>query len=359
VRRTTLLLSATLVAALSLTACGSARQKANAVASQSVNPVSLGTPATSLRLGYFANVTHAPAILAVADGDLAKQLGTTTLKTSIFSAGPAEVTALMSGALDAAFVGPSPAISAFVKGKGAYVVVSGAVSGGAELVVKPSITSVAQLKGAKIATPQLGNTQDVAARAYMKSQGFTTTTTGGGDVHLLPAPSNSAILTEYTSGSIDGAWVPEPYASKLVLEDGAHVLVDEKSLWPGGQFTTTVLLVSKAYLIAHGQTVKELIQAELDAISALQTSPAASEATINAALPKLGGKTLKSATLARAFSEITPTDDPIASSLATEQAHAVAAGLLQSSDLHGIFQLGLLDSLLSAQGKAAVDTDGY
>ncbi len=353
-----LIATALLAVPLVLTACGSARQQASALASQTVGATT-GTPAATLRLGYFANVTHAPAILAVADGDLAKQLGSTKLQTKIFNAGPAEVTALLGGSIDAAFVGPSPAINAFVKGSGGYVIVAGAVSGGAELVVKPSITTPAELKGAKIATPQLGNTQDVAARAYVKSIGLTATTDGGGEVHILPAASNSAILTSYKSGAIDGAWVPEPYASRLVLEDGAHVLVDEKSLWPQGQFTTTVLVVSKKYLAAHGATVKALITAELDAINQLQSSPAASEATINAALPKLGGTLLKPAVLTRAFSEITPTDDPIASSLATEQAHAVAAGLVKNASLDGIFQLSQLNAILAAQGKPSVSTAGY
>ncbi len=343
---------------VALAACGGAREKASTLASASVS-ADAGTAAGTLRLGYFANITHAPAILAVADGDLAKQLGSTKLETKVFNAGPAEVTALLGGSIDAAFVGPSPAINAFVQSKGTFVIVAGAMSGGAELVVKPSITTIAQLKGAKIATPQLGNTQDVAARAFMASHGFTTNTTGGGDVHLLPAASNSAILTSYASGAIDGAWVPEPYASRLVTENGAHVLVDEKSLWPNGQFTTTVLVVSKAYLTAHGQTVKALLAAEIDAINKLKSDPTGSQATINAALPALGGKTLKAAALTRSFAEITPTYDPIASSLATEEQHAVSAGLLKQADLHGIFALQQLNALLSSQGQPAVDTAGY
>lgn len=344
--------------AIALTACGGARERAAALASQTVG-TSAGTPAASLRLGYVANVTHAPAILAVADGELQRQLGSTTLRTTIFNAGPAEVTALLGGSIDAAFVGPSPAINAFVEGSGDYVIVAGAMSGGAELVVKPSITAPAQLKGATIATPQLGNTQDVAARSYLKSHGFTTTTAGGGDVHLLPAASNAAILTSYRSGALDGAWVPEPYASRLVAEDGAHVLVDEKALWPQAQFTTTVLVVSKNYLADHGATVQALVTAEFDAIGRLQADPTGSEATVDAALPTLGATTLKPAVLTRAFAEITPTLDPLAASLAAEQAHAVAAGLVKDADLHGIFQLALLNDVLAAAGKPAVSSAGY
>lgn len=351
------LVALVLLATSSVAACGGARESAASLAARNVGAAP-GTAASTLRLGYFANVTHAPAILAVADGDLAEKLGSTQLKTTIFNAGPAEVTALLGGSIDAAFVGPSPAINAFVQSKGRFVIVAGAVSGGAELVVKPSIVTAAQLRGAKIATPQLGNTQDVAARAYLASKGFTTTTTGGGDVHLEPASKNSVILTEYASGAIDGAWVPEPYASELVAK-GAHVLVDERSLWPGGRFTTTVLVVNKAYLAQHGQTVKALIEGELHAIEQLQSHPSSAQAAINAALPTLGGTRLEPAVLSRAFADITPTADPVATALATEQAHAVATGLLTPSDLHGIFQLSQLGALLETQGKPAITSAGF
>ncbi|MCW2776714.1 MAG: sulfonate transporter substrate-binding protein, partial [Frankiales bacterium] len=177
-----------------------------------------GTPAAELRLGYFANVTHASAVYGVGSGDFQKSLGSTKLSTQIFNAGPAAVEALFAGSLDAAYLGPSPAINAFVKSNGdAIRIVSGATSGGAALVVAKGITSPQQLKGKIVADPQTGGTQDVALRTWLKGQGFTEDATGAGDV-TIRAQENAQSLQEFQAGRIAGAWVPEPWASRLVLE---------------------------------------------------------------------------------------------------------------------------------------------
>ena len=200
---------------------------------------SSGSPKASgtavLRLGYYPNLTHATAIVGVDQGIFAKDLGSKVqLKTSTFTAGPEEVTALFADALDAAYMGPNPAINAYIKSRGQAVrIISGATSGGAFLVVKKSINSAADLKGKTIAAPQLGNTQDVALRNWLKSKGLRTTTAGGGDVKILDQ-DNATSLDTFKQGQIDGAWVPEPWASRLVVEGGAKVLVVERDLWPGG-----------------------------------------------------------------------------------------------------------------------------
>jgi NitT/TauT family transport system substrate-binding protein len=201
----------------------------------------------TLRLGYFPNVTHAPAILGVENGTFAKALGKDVgLETKTFNAGPAAVEALLAGALDASYIGPNPAINAFAKSKGEAIrIIAGATSGGAALVVKPSITKAADLKGKKVASPQLGNTQDVALRAWLGEQGLKTNPQGGGDVSILPQ-ENSQTLDTFKAGDIDGAWVPEPWVSRLVQEGSGKVLVDEKELWPGGRFVTTHLIVRTA-----------------------------------------------------------------------------------------------------------------
>ena len=138
----------------------------------------------TVHLGYFPNLTHAPALVGVAQGIFAKDLAPDTLSTQTFSAGPAENQALLSGSLDIAFEGPSAALSAYSSSHGAIAIVAGAASGGAGLVTKASITSPSQLKGTTLASPQLANTQDVALRYWLKTQGYTTTTSGGGDVHV-------------------------------------------------------------------------------------------------------------------------------------------------------------------------------
>jgi NitT/TauT family transport system substrate-binding protein len=315
-----------------------------------------GTPATSLRLGYFANVTHSTAIAEVANGTLAKDLGSTSLSTQVFSAGPTEMTALISGQLDAAYVGPSSALSAWIKSdKQGLTIVAGAETGGAELVVDSSITSAAQLKGTTIADPQLGNTQDVALRYWLKGQGYTTTLQGGGDVTVQPE-ANATTLSLFEQGKIQGAWLPEPWASRLVVEGHGHVLVDEKSLWPGGQFATTNLVVATSYLQAHPQTVAELLDAQIATNQWITANPTAAQTLISGAIKKLTGSTIKSSEMVRAWAEESVTNDPLVSSLQTSLAHAVATGQLKSTSLTGIFDLTLLNQELAKAGQPPVPT---
>ena len=334
------------VAALTLTAaCGSGSATSAAPATKTAS----GTAAT-LRLGYFANVTHASAVYGIASGGFQKALGGTALKPSVFSAGPVAIEALRGGGLDAAFVGPNPAVNGFAQTKGKLLrIVAGTTSGGAALVVKSSITSVDQLAGKKIATPQLGNTQDVAAKSYFKDKGVAVT---------IVNQENAQTLDLFKSGQIDGGWVPEPWASRLVLDGGGKVLVNEASLWPEGRFVTTQLVVRKAYLDEFPGTVAALIKGLIDANEAVATKSAAVQATINAQLKKDTGKALSPAVLSAAFANLTPTIDPIASSLATSAKHAELIGLLKPVDLKGIYDLTILNKLLAAAGKPVISDAG-
>ncbi len=305
-----------------------------------------GSPAALLRLGYFPNVTHATAVYGDASGVLAGALGSTRLRTQTFPAGPAAVEALFAGALDAAYLGPNPTINAFVQSRGEAVrIVGGATSGGASLVVRPGISDVAQLRGARIAAPQTGGTQDIALRQFLTGHGFAVDRGGRGDVTVL-AQDNPVTLSAFAAGHIDGAWVPEPWASRLVLEAGGSVLVDEKDLWPGGRFVTTHLVVRTDYLRAHPQTVRALLEGSVEANRQLNADPATARPVVNSALERLTGRPLPAATLDRAFSSMVSTDDPVASSLASSAEHAVAAGLLGEVDLRGIYDLTLLREVL-------------
>jgi NitT/TauT family transport system substrate-binding protein len=340
--------------ALSTSACSHA---ATTTAAATPSASSTGTPAASLSLGYFANVTHSTPIVGVANGFYTAKLGSTKLTTQIFSAGPTEMTALLAGKLDAAYVGPSAALTAYIQSKGAALkIIAGAETGGAELVVNSSITTVADLKGKTIADPQLGNTQDVALRYWLKQQGYTTTLQGGGDVTIEPE-ANATTLTLFEEGKIQGAWVPEPWASRLVVEGGAHVLVDEKTLWPGGQFATTNLVVNTAFLNAHPQTVAELLQGQIAANAWIEANPAQAQTVINAQLVKLTGKALKASEITRSWAEETVTNDPIAASLQTELNHAVSDGLLQNSPIDGIYDLTPLNQALTAAGDPTISAD--
>jgi NitT/TauT family transport system substrate-binding protein len=314
--------------------------------------------ATALRLGYFPNVTHATPVVGVAKGFYAKRLGSTTLTTQTFNAGPAEVEALFAGGLDAGYLGPNPAINAWAKSKGAIRIISGATSGGASLVVQPGINSAADLKGKRLASPQLGNTQDVALRAWLKSNGLTPSSqTEQGDVQVEPS-DNATTLQLFQDKKIDGAWVPEPWASRLVLDGGGKVLVDEKTLWPGGKFVTTHLIVRSEYLDKYPQTVKALLEGQVDTVDWIAKNIAAAKSTVNAEIKRITGKALKDKVLDRAWSNILITNDPVASSLKKSADDAIAAGLLKSVDLKGIYDLTLLREVLSGGGQGTVDDAG-
>ncbi len=334
--------------------CGSSSPStASGSSSSSASAVSKGT--VTLRLGFLANVTHAPALVGLNKGFFTKDLGNgVVLKTSVFSSGTQETTALLAGQLDAAYVGPNPAINAWQKSGGKAIrVISGAASGGAALVVKPSISSVSQLKGQSLATPSLGNTQDVALRYYLKSHGLTTTQTGGGDVSIKPISPNSDAVLEFKSGQIAGGWEPAPYDAEMVA-DGGKELVNEASLWPGGKFVTTNLVVTQSFLAANPSVVNDLLKGNIESVNYINQNSPAAAAAANAELTTLLGKGLKSSALAASFKQITFTVDPIASSLAADAQHAVAVGLLKPVTLNGIYDLGPLNALLKADGQAQV-----
>jgi NitT/TauT family transport system substrate-binding protein len=313
-----------------------------------------GEPVT-LRLGYFPNLTHATAIVGVEDGHFAKALGENKLRTQTFNAGPEATQALLSGALDATYIGPGPSTNAYAKSGGQAVrIISGATSGGAALVVKPEITSVADLKGKKIATPQLGNTQDIALRSYLKEKGLETTQEGGGDVQIVPQ-ENSQTADTFATGEIDGAWVPEPYLSRLVNE-GGEVLVDERTLWPEGKFVTTNLLVRTDFLQQHPDVVKALLEGQVAANESVNDDPANAQKVVGTSIGKLTGKPLDPKLVAQAWKTLTFTDDPLSSSLITGAEHATDVGLLDKVDnLRGIYDLELLNEVLKAKGLPEVE----
>lgn len=308
-------------------------------------PAASGT-AAALRLGYFANVTQASAVYGVATGGFQKALGGTRLKPSVFRAGPAAIEAMRGGSLDAAFLGPNPAVNGFSQTDGTLLrIVAGTTSGGAALVVRPSITSVDKLDGATIATPQLGNTQDVAAKAWFRAKGVEPEVVN---------QENAQTLDLFKAGKLDGGWVPEPWASRLVLDGGGRVLLDEKDLWPGGQFVTTHLVVRQEFLTRYPETVEALLKGLMDATAAVSTKSGRVQAVVNAQLLKDTGKQLAPEVLAAAFAHLTPTVDPVASSLATSARNAEQVGLLKHVDLRGIYDLRILNRLLVAAGRPEV-----
>ncbi len=308
-----------------------------------------GAPVT-VRLGFLTNITHASALVGLKEGFFTKALGSAgTLTPTAFSTGTQETTALLAGQLDAAYVGPNPAINAFQKSNGSAIkIISGAATGGASVVVAKGITSAAGLKGKSIATPSLGNTQDVALRYWLKQNGVTTTTTGGGDAFIKPTTPNSAAVLEFKSGQVAGGSEPAPYDIEMV-QDGGTVLLSE----PG---VTTLLVVTQSFLAAHPAIVADLVKAQVQANDFIKSSPTAAQADANAELGSYTGKPLKASLVAAAFKEITFTDDPDASSLTTDASQAESLGLLKSANLSGIFDLGPLNTALAAAGESQVSS---
>jgi sulfonate transport system substrate-binding protein len=309
----------------------------------------------TLRLGYFPNVTHASALVGVEGGIFKEKLGTNVqLETSTFNAGPQAVEALNSGALDATYIGPNPAINAFAQSGGEAIrIISGATSGGAFLVVKPTIKNAKDLKGKQVASPQLGNTQDVALRTWLKKKGLKTDTAGGGDVSILPQ-ENAQTVDLFKQGQLDGAWVPEPWATRLVQEGGGKVLVDESTLWPKGQYVTTQLIVRTQFLKDHPDAVKRLLEGQVAANDLIKNDPDQAQQLVGQGINNATGKPLAADVIAASFKNLTFTNDPIATSLRKSAKDAEAAGLLKAVDLKGIYNLKLLNQVLTKQGEPTV-----
>lgn len=313
--------------------------------------------AGTLRLGYFPNVTHAPALVGVEEGLFTNALGSgVDLQTFTFNAGPEAIEAVFAGAVDITFIGPNPAINAHAKSKGEAIrIISGSTSGGAFLVVKPGIVSATDLRGTTLATPSLGNTQDVALRSWLADNGLTTTKEGGGDVSILPQ-ANATTLEAFIGGSIDGAWVPEPWATRLVQEGGGTVLVDERDLWPqtDGQYVTTHVIVRTEFLEQHPDIVQAFLAGLADSIDLIAAKPDQAQADVVKQIDAITGKSNDPAVVTASWANLTFTLDPIAASLQGSADDAIAVGLLDPVDLNGIYDLSLLNRVLVERGRPEV-----
>ena len=336
-------------AALLLAGCSSSSSSSSTSGSTSSANAAGSSPVT-VRLGLLSNITHAPALVALKEGYFTKALGSAgTLKATAFSSGTEETTAILAGQLDAAYVGPNPAINAWQKSDGkAIKIVSGAATGGASIVVKQGITSASQLKGKSLATPSLGNTQDVALRYWLKQHGLTTNATGGGDAFVKPTKPNSAAVLQFKSGQIAGASEPAPYDIQMV-SDGGTVLLSE----PG---VTTLLVVTQSFLSAHPAVVADLVKAQVQANAFIKSNPTQAQADANAELASYTGKPLKASLVAASFKEITFTNDPDAASLKTDADQAASLGLLKPVNLDGIYNLDPLNKVLAAAGESQVSS---
>ncbi|MEU2259872.1 aliphatic sulfonate ABC transporter substrate-binding protein [Streptomyces sp. NPDC019645] len=315
--------------------------------------------ADTVRIGYFPNLTHATALVGVQEGLIQKELGGTRIAPQTFNAGPSEIEALNGGSLDIGFIGPSPSINGYVKSQGKNLrIISGSASGGVKLVVNPDrIKTLDDVEGKRIATPQKGNTQDVAFLNWVAGKGWKVDAESGkGDVSVVRT-DNKVTPDAYKSGSIDGAWVPEPTASKLVSE-GAKVLLDETSLWPGNQFVITNIIVSQTFLKEHPDVVEAVLRGTVKTNAWINANPEKAKASANAALKAETGKELAPEVIDPAWPSIRITDDPLAATLKTQSEWAVKAELIDEPDLNGIYDLTLLNKVLKAEGRPEVADAG-
>ena len=351
--------TAALAAGLGLPAANAAPAAAPSAASAALPKL---PTAPVVRIGFFANVTHAPALIAIQLRLFETFLGKdgTAVEYTLFNAGPAEIEAMKGGAIDIGYIGPNPSIAGYTSTGGTLLrVVSGAASAGAQFVVKPGINSVADLKGKKFATPQLGGTQDVALRSYLKDNNLTFNASGGGDVAIIPT-DNATSLALFKRGDIDGGWLPEPWASRLVLEAGAKVFVDEKTLWPGGQFVTTNIIASQKFLAQYPGTVRSVLQANNSAIKYIAANVVTSKDLVQQQIKRWTGAQLADNVINRAWGNLSFTWNPLPLTLKKSADDAVNAGLLTlgANKLAGIYDLRLLNQVLKAAKAKAVTAAG-
>ncbi len=316
--------------------------------------MSLGTGhgrTTAIRVGYFPNITHAQAVIGIADGTFAKALGDgVEIEKYIFNAGPSVIEAMMSGNLDLAYIGPNPAITGYMRTQGTLLkIVAGAASGGAALVVRADagIKNPKGLSGKRIASPQLGNTQDVALRYFLKKHGYQLLEKGG-TVQVLPI-ANPDQLTLFQKKEIDGAWAVEPWVSRLVSEAGGVVLVDERELWPKGRFVTANIIVSRKYLKEHPAIVKRWLAAHVDLTRRINADQTVAQFRLNQELKRITGAAIPEATLAQAFTRFELTYDPLPKTLLVAADRAFDLGYLGKTKpaLSGIYDLKLLNEVLA------------
>ncbi len=313
---------------------------------------------TVIHVGAFPNITHSQAMVGKSNGWFEKAMGPkVTIDWKSFNAGPSAIEALFAGAIDMTYIGPNPAISGYVRSNGeALRIVAGATSGGAALVVRndSGIQKPEDFHGKKVASPQMGNTQDVALRAWLLSHGMKSKEKGG-DVQVIPL-ANPDQLTLFLKKDLDGAWAPEPWATRLIKEGNGRLFLDERTLWPNGQFVTAHLIVRTQFLKDHPDLVKNWIRAHVELTDWINGHLPEAKKLLNQQIQKETGKALPDAVLDDAFERLQPTYDPLRASLLTAAKSAFDAGFLvrEMPDLSKLYDLSLLNQVLVEKGKKAI-----
>jgi sulfonate transport system substrate-binding protein len=322
------------------------------------SPLAMAQTPVTIRIGAFPNITHPQAMVGKANGEFEKAMGPgVKIDWKTFNAGPAAIEALFAGAIDMTYIGPNPTITGYVRSNGeALRVIAGAASGGAALIVRndAGIQKPADFHGKKIASPQLGNTQDVALRSWLRANGLKSTDKGG-DVQVIPL-ANPDQLTLFLKKQLDAAWAPEPWATRLIREGNGRLFLDERTLWPNQQFVCANLVVSTKFLKNHPDLVKNWLRAHVELTEWINGHLPAAKKILNQQIQKETGKALPDAVLDEAFGRVQVTYDPLRYSLLSAAKSAYDAGFLgrQMPDLSGLYDLSLLNLVLSEKGKKAI-----
>ena len=299
-------------------------------------------------------------MIGIGNGDFQKVLGTNVeIKPFIFNAGPSAIEALFAKQIDATYVGPNPAINGYVISEGKDVrIISGATSGGAVFVIRgdTGITSTSDFANKKFASPQLGNTQDVALRNYLLEHGYKTVENQG-NVNILPA-KNSDILTLFLKKDIDGAWVPEPWGERLIKDANGKLFLDERDLWPDGKFVTGLILVRTDYLQQNPDVIENLLKAHIEETERINDNKAEAVKTFNTELKKITGQTIPEDVLQQSLTRLEFTYDPIQQSLYKSADDAFKLGFLGDTkpDLSNIFDLKILNKVLKEKALVPINS---
>lgn len=306
---------------------------------------SSGAPA-EVRVGYFANLTHAQGVLGVASGEFQKAVGPAKLTTRVFNAGPSLIEALFAGEIDIAYVGPGPAINAHLKSRGTNIrIIAGAAANGVLVVASPNsgVSTIQDIKGKRVATPQLGNTQDIAARHFL------TTLIGQQDHKNVIPIANAEQAALMARGEIDVAWAPEPWGSRLIIENGAKLVAKENELWPNKAFTLTLVVTTPQFLKKHPEVVEKVLVVHREWTKRLQENPQQQLPKLQEALTALTGKALPAGVLPAAIGNVQFTDDPLNETLETMAAWSAELGhTKEQAKLDGLVDLTILNKLRSA-----------
>ncbi len=310
------------------------------------------TTSDVLRLGYFANINHAQAVIGIGSGDFQNSLGGVKIESQVFNAGPSAIEALVANRIDVAYVGPNPAINGYLKSDGQGLrIIAGASSGGAVFVIRndSGINDIHDFAGKKFASPQLGNTQDVALRSYLLKNGYKTSENGG-SVIIIPAKT-ADIVTMMTKKDIDGAWVPEPWGTILVKQVDGKIFLDERDLWPNSEFATALVVARTDYLNSHPDMIQKLLEAHVKETIWIKNNKDESIKRFNEQVQKLTGKTIPNDVISEALSRMEITYDPVKSSIDKSANDAYDLGFLgdKKPDLSNIFDLTILNKVLQEQ----------